>query len=1314
MATEAATNGSSATAEPQSAAEKLLAKHAADEAHKVQVEDVVDEEDLAHPVPSADTTTMSDVAKGKKKVDDAAPAPKSKAPAFDVGSDEAFPALAGPAPRQSTPIANTWGKNTKTNGAKSATNGSTNASARASTPGMMIPGSNSGLAMPGRHVERITLAPQDIMPRNQLKKPVAEVLRDINKRSKANIVTKEGPNGRISFEGQGPVEAVRQALKELVQQIGIKHTIKVPVPASARLYLIGRQGSTIQGISQKSGAKVHIPKQDDSTAPVGEDDDDEAMIDVVIEGDALGARMARDLVEEIVNKHTSTVNNMRLKDIPAEFYPFLAGPRNERVGALEGGRDIKIQIPHYHTWKDQAPPQPSDQGQPVNFQAQPSLPIQISGDRLAAQQARAEIDALVAQLRRELTLSQTPMDRGRHQFIIGDRGLSLHDFLEETGCALIKPPTGADDDSLYIVGPADKIEGGVDKVMELASKMQQMNVDVAKPHNNARGGGHAHARNMTRYLQQKQALADLEALHDASIVLPTSTDGPTAWEVYAKDFKNATKARQDIMNLVGAHPPSRFQPMQVDPFFHRQLQQREASKIRREHGVHIVFPDGHTETPELLLVYEAPGSPTEYVIPRQQPSAAEVKAHQQAIQQAQSYIQSILAQQQALESRDIEAHPRYNEKIRRYLDREQQGLPQSQFPIQATFPTGRSNASPSFSIRGPSSAVNDMNAKLLAFLEQEIKDEAERGFTTSFDYPQKFANFLIGKRGENINRLREEFDVEIQVKDGKCELKGPEKKCAACKAHILSNLRKLEDETTHTIKVKPQYHRELIGQKGVQVNRLQDRYNVRVNFPRNTSAEDDATEGSAKNFRSQAPDEIIIKGPKKGADEARAELLDLLQYTMDNSYSDSVSVQQSQVPSLIGAGGREMESLRLATGAQVDIPNAKDAPDASGRVEIKLKGTKKQVEEAKKLLQERAKVFDDTVTRNIAVDQKHHKTLIGTGGANVRKLVTDAGGPDDNRAIAQIVRFPRQGDADNTIRVQGSKAMVDKIVAAIQAQVEEKAGQVADSMEVPTEKHRMLIGRGGEVRRQLESKFNISIDIPRQGATGPAASQVKLTGQPSDIKAAKEHISGLIKEQEGETVNVPRKFHHDVSDNGQFFRRLRNDHRVTVDHAGQQPPPRPTATNPRARANGGTAMPLITDDPAASADAHSWELVDNSSVYDGADGDETIPWILRGSPEGVAKAKAQLEKALAQASEPSWSGYLILPDPRAYRHIIGPGGSQINSIRKRTGTKVQVPRGQSEGEAVEIVGSKDGCEEAKQIILDIIKNAGNGGPRRGY
>lgn len=292
-------------------------------------------------------------------------------------------------------------------------------------------------------------------------------------------------------------------------------------------------------------------------------------------------------------------------------------------------------------------------------------------------------------------------------------------------------------------------------------------------------------------------------------------------------------------------------------------------------------------------------------------------------------------------------------------------------------------------LRGPSSIVEDLAEKVLAFVEGEKQNELERGHITSFDFPQKYANFLIGRKGENINKYREEYDVDIRVNDGKVEIKGPKAKADLAKSKILSLSRKLEDEATHILKIKPQYHRDMIGAKGNQVNRLQDRYSVRIQFPRTAQAPSDdrpvadgaSDVGGSRNARAhQAPDEVIIRGPRKGADEARDELLNLLQWTIDNSHSSTVSVAQSQLPSLIGQGGREMESIRLSTGAQIDVPGHRDAPDPSGRTQIQIKGTKKQVDEAKKLLEQRAKVFDDSITRSINVDKKYHKSLIGTGG----------------------------------------------------------------------------------------------------------------------------------------------------------------------------------------------------------------------------------------------------------------------------------------------------------------------------------------------
>ncbi|KAG9875780.1 hypothetical protein KCU94_g22690, partial [Aureobasidium melanogenum] len=263
-------------------------------------------------------------------------------------------------------------------------------------------------------------------------------------------------------------------------------------------------------------------------------------------------------------------------------------------------------------------------------------------------------------------------------------------------------------------------------------------------------------------------------------------------------------------------------------------------------GVHMVVPDESDSDDEILLVYEGPSSASDYQLPRRQPAANEAQDFERALKEAQQHLLGLLSGQQEIVSRDVDAPSKFHDKIRRHVEREQSNLPSDQIPVQVLYGGQAARKAPAqgLSVRGPSDRADALVESLLAFIEQEKQDELERGFTLTFDFPQKFANILIGKKGENIRKLREEFDVDIQVNDGKVELKGPQAKANACKAHILALGKKLEDEATHVIKVKPQYHKDLIGTKGSMVNRLQDRYNVRINFPRsNNTEDDDAAEG---------------------------------------------------------------------------------------------------------------------------------------------------------------------------------------------------------------------------------------------------------------------------------------------------------------------------------------------------------------------------------------------------------------------------------------------------------------------------------------
>lgn len=206
-----------------SAAQKLLQKHV--EAHPATVEDVPDEELPSKPTNDASgswAAPMSAKAAGKQKES------QPSRSGLDTQSHELFPQLGGPKGKSAN-VAPVWGAksggNGKTNGAGS------NGVSRSSTPasGAPTPAKSAAPSMviPGRNVESVTLEPQFIIPRNQLKRPLADTIKDINRKSRANITMATSANGRLKFDATGPQDIAQQALKDLVQQIGTRVRIAV-------------------------------------------------------------------------------------------------------------------------------------------------------------------------------------------------------------------------------------------------------------------------------------------------------------------------------------------------------------------------------------------------------------------------------------------------------------------------------------------------------------------------------------------------------------------------------------------------------------------------------------------------------------------------------------------------------------------------------------------------------------------------------------------------------------------------------------------------------------------------------------------------------------------------------------------------------------------------------------------------------------------------------------------------------------------------------------------------------------------------------
>ncbi|KAI1369784.1 putative RNA binding effector protein Scp160 [Xylaria arbuscula] len=1283
--------------EEVSAAARLLQKHAQ---HPLQatVEDAPDDEakpstDAPAPTDSSWAPTMSAKAAGKQP---------SEAPSagIDTQSHEAFPELGVPkatAPKTNYPPI--WaGAKGGANGNLNGTSWSANGTPRTATPtsGVATPtGVPPPMAIPGRNVETLMLPSSSILPRAQLKRPITDTVKDINRKSRAVITMTNGPGGQLKFEASGPPDKAQQALRDLVSQIGRKETATVSIPQSARAHIIGKQGATIKSIQEKSGARIQMPKVNEGTQL---DDDDDAMIDVVIEGNTHTAALARQLIEKIVGERSANAST-KLKSIPAEFYPFISGPNNNLANALEAEHGVQVRVPPHLPWASQVPQLPVPGQRPTFNPTLNDNHIQLAGERAAVQAAKAAIERRVQELQNQLYMDQVDIRQGAHQFIIGERGIPSDEFFADTNCIVILP-TEPGVDTVTVVGfSMDEVNNALDKAMDLATQVHTSIFNVAKLHSHAPGGEAGYTRDLARYLRQRKEIERLENLYKININTPYTGGITSPWELYAREGKNALKAQKEMTSIVNSHPPSRLTTIPIDPFFHSYLRSDIRPKVQDSFGVHMVVPDNTDAEMPVLLVYEGPEVGEQaYEIPQKTPTASELRTFQQGLVEARNHILDLINKQEKIETVTLEVPVKFQDKLRRFIKREQDATTRASGDI----PVRVSVKGTTVTMRGPASSVRSLAEKSASFVEEEKEDEKERGFTMKFEFSQKFANHLIGKAGSHINELREKFDVDIQVQNGEVELKGPKAKAERAKAHITSLGRQWADETSYTLKIEPKFHRELIGAQGSQILRLQNRYGVHINFPKtNKPARDDesvadAASEAGKPRRQQGPDEVTIRGPKKGADAARDEIFSLYKYLQEHGFSDTVTVQQKQLPSLIGSGGAAMDELRQTTGARVDIPNDRnEAPDAL--VEITIRGSKQQVAAAKKILEEKKVIFDDTISKTLEVDRKWHKNLIGPGGSTLRDIVIKSGGPEDRRLQARTVQFPKQDADGNGIRIEGGRDVVDEIIKSIEAFVLARESQVTDNLVVPVEKHRTLIGRGGETKRQLESQFNVSIDIPRQGS---GSTDVKLVGLPADVEKAKEHISSLVKESQGETIQIPRKYHNALSENGQFFRRLRNDHKVTVDHAGQTPPAKSKAPNTRANAG---ALPLITDDPDATADAHSWVVIDTASSEEG-----DIPWVLKGNPDNIEKAKKAVATALEQARNNSSTGYLVLPDPSTYRLVIGTGGSKVNAIRKQSGCKINVPRDQARDEPIEVLGSKEGCEKAKDLILAAVREGQSG------
>lgn len=1250
-----------------SLADNLMARHQALESSSTPAEETpylngdspAPSEEATSPSEKTEATTAESSASYAKPA-----APISKK--IDINSFDAFPELG---PSKAVPLANggAWGKQPvlkpiKVSGSNSAPSGAQIIRAPAKSQVT---------------TDKFSLALEDRDPRYAtIPSSILNSVRTANNVTIDSSTTKQSKTSTFIIKGKP--ENVQKARRELLRALTVHVTETIRVPASSRASIIGPKGSNLKPITSKSGTQIQVAKKEDTPTPADDDEDDEPLVDVVIEGDREGVEIAKNEIMAIVNSRVRHAN-MKISNVPTKVYPALGGPDNSLITSMEKEKNLKITVPdHFQISKNGL-----------------QLPIVISGERSAVIEAKARLESIAQNILTTFGTKVIRVPKAVQLFI------SPADVFEKTG---VVATTTIDPESWELFGPQNKLNEATDYLSTSGKGIKKVELTISKAH----GNNVSHAKVLARYFKASGKFAELEKTHSVIISSPSEAEllnpslSNVTLEIVGSEDANISDCRKAIVSLVNATTVNKVLPINdIDPFFFKTLtpKSKHFTTIKSEYYVYLLAPEDEKLSSEIDLIYE--GNPSD-VEDDFGPSSDDIS---NALKSASKSLDDIRSHQKDL-SCEILTIPVDDHKfilgpngttlnsILKGADASKETLVTVHLgneDVPQNLVKDSSELTPeSVIVKGLSKQVHRVVKEIKEVIEEGHNYEVLSSYTTNFSFPAEHVNKLIGKGGANLTKIREEFGVKIDVgEDGEGIIKGIKRNAEEAKQRIFNLGRRWADEVSLKLNIPNEYHATLIGTGGKFVKRLEEKYDVRIKFPRGNSSDDDEPKDKP------GQDEVLIRGPSRGAAKAKEEILELVQYEKDNSNTDTIFVPAKTLSRIIGKNGEYINDIKDFTNTRIDVGSHDDKDNGDSKVPITIVGTKTGIKQAAEKIMAIVKEIEDTVTEEIEVDPKYHRYIIGANGATMREIVQKAGEIFSSR----LIQIPQAGSNSSTIKVHGHKKAVSKIINSIKAIVEERENQVEILVPIPVERHGTIIGLGGQIKKEIESEFNVNILIPFQGskdANGKLDENIKIIGSKENVEKAKAKVVALAADDF--KVNVPIEYNNSVFDGGMMIKNLRNDYGVRVDLGKTVFDKDPFSKIP-AEAIGDesvdgkfkwTVVNEVTGDPPK---------INGATVKD-----EFITWKLKGSAEPCKKAKKVIEDTLERVKKYDSTGYLWLADPSQYRLVIGPSGSNINNIREKSSCVIAIPKANAkkEANAIVIIGESSNVEKAKNLILSSI------------
>uniref|UniRef100_A0A8C1FE42 Vigilin n=1 Tax=Cyprinus carpio carpio TaxID=630221 RepID=A0A8C1FE42_CYPCA len=925
----------------------------------------------------------------------------------------------------------------------------------------------------------------------------AKVCLDIMQKTGAHIELSLAKDQGLSIMVTGKLDSVMKARKEIVARLQTQASATVLIPKEHHRFVIGKNGEKLQELELKTATKIAIPRSDDPNA------------NIRITGTKDGIEKARHEIQLIsAEQDKRAVERLSFEKA---FHPFISGAYNRLVQELSQETGARISIP--------PPSVPKDE-------------IVITGEKEAVAMAIARIRAIYEEKKRKTTTISVEVKKSQHKYIVGPKGNTLQEILENTGVSVEMPPLDSASETIILRGEPDKLGPALTQVYAKAKSV--IVVEVIAPAWLHRFIIGKKGQNIGRITQQLPKV-HIEFTDGEERI---SLEGPT------EEVEQAQAQMQEIIKDLMARMD--YAEINIDHRFHRHLIGKNGANINRikeQYKVSVRIP----QDSERCGLVRIEGDP-------------------QGVQLARKELMDMAQRMENERTKDLIIEQKFHrsiigqkgEKIKEVRDK---------FPEVIIIFPDQQQKSDIVQLRGPKNEVE----KCAKFLQKLIAELVESSFSISVPIHKQFHKNIIGKGGANIKKIREETNtkIDLPMENSNSEMiviTGKKSSCEAARDRILAIQRELcffectsssvlifqDDVIEDSLVVDPRHHRHFVCRRGQVLRELAEEYGgVAVSFPRTGTQSDNITlkgprecvDAAKKRIQeivqelvsfisspciniackckylrallylwlaAQEPasqengdtdliprkcDIIIVTGRAEKCELARAALLALVPVTID------VEVSYDLHRYIIGQKGAGIRKMMEDYEVNIWVPQPEQQSDI-----IKITGQVASVERAKQGLLQRVKELqaeqEDRALRSykvtLSVDPKYHPKIIGRKGAVISQIRKDY---DVN------VQFPDKGDEQQVYwlkkNANEARAAIEQLVAALQ-------DMVSEDIRLDRRVHARIIGARGKAIRKLMEEFKVDIRFPQPGSEDP--SKVTVTGLPENVDNAIDHLLNLEEE----------------------------------------------------------------------------------------------------------------------------------------------------------------------------------------------------------